>query len=281
MTAMTAMTAEKSIPQDAIEHIRESSPLIHHITNYVTVNDCANICLAIGASPVMADALGEAAGIAGIASAVVLNMGTLNERTISSMLAAGKAANEQGIPVVFDPVGVGASALRNETAAEILETVHISVLRGNSSEIRCLSGLASKTRGVDASSEDMGAPSEAASIAQELAGRLNCVVAITGAVDVVSDGTKTVMIENGHAFLQRLTGTGCMCSTLVGSCLGALAYDPFGATLTALLVMGIAGEVAFENAGLAGTGSYRMALHDAVSNMDTQMLKNMARIREV
>lgn len=263
-----------------IEQVRTKKPLVHHITNYVTVNDCANITLGIGASPIMADALAEAGDIAAIASAVVLNMGTLNERTIPSMLAAGKAANAAGVPVVFDPVGAGASALRNDTAAQLLREVKVTVLRGNISEIRFLAGLQSETKGVDASDDDLRNTEDTQAIAMGLAGKLGCVVAITGAADVVSDGRNVVFIENGHPMLSNLTGTGCMCSSLIGSFCGAAPDQPFAATAAALLSMGIAGEIAFEAAGSQGNGSFRVALHDAISQMNTDIMTRRAKCHE-
>lgn len=263
-----------------VEQVREKKPLVHHITNYVSVNDCANVTLAIGASPIMADALGEAADIAAIASAVVLNMGTLNERTIASMLKAGGAANEAGVPVVFDPVGADASRLRNEVAARILKEVKIGVLRGNISEVRFLAGLASTTRGVEASEDDLQGAAKAMTIAKTLAARLGCVVAITGATDVVSDGEKVVCIENGHPMLGNLTGTGCMCSSLIGSFCGAAPDTLLDATAAALLSMAIAGEIAHEKAGQLGNGSFRVALHDAVSRMDADIVSGRAKLYE-
>lgn len=262
-----------------VDVVRGAQPLVHHITNYVTVNDCANITLGIGASPIMADAIGEAADIASIASAVVLNMGTLNDRTIPSMKAAGMAANTGGRPVVFDPVGAGASRLRNDTAEGLLADVKVAVLRGNISEISFLAGLQSETKGVDASRGDMES-ADAKAVAQALAGQLGCVVAITGAVDVVSDGEKTLCIENGHPMLSNLTGTGCMCSSLIGSYCGAAHDSPLEATAAALLTMGVAGEIAFEAAGQQGNGSFRVALHDAVSRMDAGTLRKRAKLYE-
>lgn len=262
-----------------INQVRRTKPLIHHITNYVTVNDCANITLAAGASPIMADAAAEAGEIAALSAALVLNMGTLNERTIPAMLAAGKAANAAGVPVIFDPVGAGASQFRNETAKQLISQIKISVLRGNISEIRFLAGLASGTRGVDAADSDSGRLDDALAIARSLAGRQNGVVAITGATDIISDGNKTFCIENGHPMLSSLTGTGCMCTSLIGSFCGANA-DPLPAAAAALLTMGIAGEIAFEKAGKIGTGSFRTALHDAVSRMSADTLKRRARCYE-
>ncbi|MCL2120879.1 MAG: hydroxyethylthiazole kinase [Clostridiales bacterium] len=263
-----------------LSKVREQKPLVHHITNYVTVNDCANATLGIGASPVMADAIGEAADIAAIASSVVLNMGTLNERTIPSMVAAGKAANEKGIPVVFDPVGAGASKLRNETAARILSDVKLSVLRGNISEIKFVAGQQSETKGVDASESDTANASGAGNLAKELAQKLDCVVVISGAVDTVSDGKKTVFVENGQPMLGSLTGTGCMCTSLIGAFCGAMPSEPLAAAAAAMLCMSIAGELAYGKTEQQGAGSFHMALHNEISLMDAGVLERLAKIRE-
>ena len=260
--------------------VKRKKPLVHHITNYVTVNDCANITLSIGASPVMADCVDEAAEIAGIASALVINMGTLNSSTIPSMIAAGKAANARGIPVVFDPVGAGASRLRNETAMRIINEVKLAVLRGNISEIKFVSGLQSATKGVDASDADKADPDSAAKLARELALKLRSVVVISGEVDTVSDGAKTVLVENGNPMLGNLTGTGCMCSSLIGSFCGAMHDEPFSASVTAMVTMGICGELAYKKAGHLGSGSFHEALRDAVSQIDQLTFERLAKIRE-
>ena len=272
---MNRMTKQAA---DLIEKVRGQVPLVHQITNYVTVNDCANITLAVGASPIMADDIGEAADIAGIASALVLNIGTLNERTIASMLAAGKRANERGIPVVLDPVGAGASRLRNETTLAILRQVRLAVVRGNLSELSFVAGLGASTRGVDASDADAGR--DAVTVAREAARQLGCVAAVTGAVDVISDGTRTVEIRNGHPMLSRVTGTGCMSTALVGACAGA-ADDCLTAAVAAIAAMGIAGEIAYERAGEQGTGSFRTALMDAVSRLDRTVMESRANILEI
>lgn len=261
-----------------IKAVRAKKPLVHHITNYVTAGDCANITLALGASPIMADAMEEAGDIARIASALVLNMGTLNARTVPAMLAAGKAANEAGVPVVFDPVGAGASAFRNETAARILAEVKPAVVRGNISEIRYLAGLASQTKGVDASEDDMRG--DAVAVAKGLAARLDCVVAITGAVDTVSDGAEVICVENGHPMLSVISGTGCMCSSLIGAFCGVAPKKPLEATVAALLCMGIAGEMAYERAGQAGNGSFHAAIHDCVSLLDAKAIAGRAKLYE-
>lgn len=172
----------------AADKVRDICPLVHCITNYVTVNDVANCILAIGASPIMADDIAEAADITSISKALVINMGTLNARTVESMVAAGKKANELGVPVVFDPVGAGASNFRNETAKRILENVKISILRGNLSEMSYLAGLEVSTKGVDTSEADE--KNDPVSVAKKTAAKYNCVAAITGAVDTITDGKR-------------------------------------------------------------------------------------------
>ncbi|MDU1068983.1 hydroxyethylthiazole kinase [Clostridium sp.] len=267
---------------ELLNRLKNKKPLIHNITNYVTVNDCANILLAIGASPIMADDLKESADITSIASALVINIGTLNERTIESMIASGKKANELNIPVVLDPVGAGASLFRNETTKRILEEIKISVLRGNMSEIKFIAGLESETKGVDASESDLKSDSdEGIRVAKSLAKRFNCTVAITGVCDIVSDGEKSVTIENGTKMLSNVTGTGCMTTALVGGYLGACETkeDLFIAAVSGIVSMGICGEIAEERAGSIGLGSFHMAIIDAVSNLDEEDLLKRSKIK--
>lgn len=260
--------------------VRTEKPLVHHITNYVTVNDCANITLAIGASPIMADDIDEAADITAISSALVLNIGTLNERTIESMLAAGKRANQQGVPVVLDPVGAGASELRNRTTQRILNEVRISVLRGNLSEVRFVAGLDSRTKGVDVSEEDSkGGLQAGRETAQAVSKHFSCVTAITGAVDIVTDGSRTLYLHNGVSALSGVTGTGCMCSSLIGSFCG-VTDDFLSAAAGGILSMSIAGEIAAEQAGKLGSGSFRVALVDAISRMNNKVLEERAKLDE-
>lgn len=267
---------------ELLNRLKNKKPLIHNITNYVTVNDCANILLAIGASPIMADDLREAEDITSIASALVINIGTLNERTIESMIASGKKANELNIPVVLDPVGAGASSFRNETTKRILEEIKISVLRGNMSEIKFIAGLECETKGVDASESDLKSDSdEGVRVAESLAKRFNCTVAITGVCDIVSDGEKSVTIENGTKMLSNVTGTGCMTTALVGGYLGACETkeDLFIAAISGIVSMGICGEIAEEKSGNIGLGSFHMAIIDAVSNLDEEVLLNRSKIK--
>lgn len=267
---------------ELLNRLKNKKPLIHNITNYVTVNDCANILLAIGASPIMADDLKESADITSIASALVINIGTLNERTIESMIASGKKANELNIPVVLDPVGAGASLFRNETTKRILEEIKISVLRGNMSEIKFIAGLESETKGVDASESDLKSDSdEGIRVANSLAKRFNCTVAITGVCDIVSDGEKSVTIENGTKMLSNVTGTGCMTTALVGGYLGACETkeDLFISCYFRNSIYGICGEIAEERAGSIGLGSFHMAIIDAVSNLDEEDLLKRSKIK--
>jgi hydroxyethylthiazole kinase len=267
------------ITKDAAEilaKVRRQSPLVHNITNYVTVNDCANALLAAGASPIMADEIDEAANITSISSALVLNIGTLNRRTVESMLASGKKANELGIPVVLDPVGAGASALRNRTVSELLRRIRVTVLRGNLSEMSFLAGIRSATKGVDASESDR--ENDAGAVAAALARKYRCAAAVTGAVDALSDGERVIKIRNGHPMLSRVTGTGCMTSALTGAC--AAAGNPLAAAAAAVAAMGIAGELAFETAGNAGTGSFHIAVIDALSRLGPALFERRAKIDE-
>lgn len=265
---------------NAWKEIHAKKPLVHHITNYVTVNDCANIVLAAGASPIMADDIGEVGEIVSISSALVLNIGTLNERTVASMVAAGKKANERNIPVVLDPVGAGASHLRNEAVERILREVKISVLRGNLSEVRFAAGLSAAAKGVDVSDEDLArGVQEGAAAARRAARQLRCVAAVTGATDCISDGERTLLIDNGTTRLSGVTGTGCMCTSLVGSFCAAVP-DPFVAAAGGVLTMGIAGELAEAAAENAGSGSFHMAVLDAVSRMNPETLEGRAKLRE-
>ncbi len=264
-----------------LNEVRNKKPLVHNITNYVTVNDCANILLALGASPIMADDIKEAADITTISSALVINIGTLNERTIESMIASGKKANELNIPVVFDPVGAGASAFRNATTKKIIEEVRINVLRGNMSEIKFIAGLQANTKGVDASEADTkGGNDEDINIAKSLAEKLNCTVAITGVTDIVSDGQRVAILENGHKMLANVTGTGCMTSALIGGFCGA-GLDYFIGAISGITSMGIAGEIAFEKAGSIGTGSFHIAIIDAISTLNNEIIGSMAKVSEI
>jgi len=269
---------------DLLGLIKAKRPLVHHITNYVTANDCANIVLAIGASPIMADDMEEVEDIVSLASALVLNMGTLNKRTVEAMLAAGKKANELGIPVILDPVGAGATTFRSKTAERIVNEIKLAVIRGNMSEIKSISGLGSTTKGVDASEQDIAQSEDlkyGKSIAENLSSRLNCVTAITGATDIVSKGGKTLFIDNGHKMLSAVTGTGCMCTSLIGACC-AVTKDYFTAVAAGILTMGISGEKAYEKliSSDNGSGIFRVKLIDSVFQLTGKDLEERGKVRE-
>ena len=259
-----------------LREVREKRPLVHCITNYVTVNDCANALLAVGAAPVMADDIGEVDDIAALAGALVINIGTLNARTIQSMLAAGRRAAALNLPVVLDPVGAGASALRTQTACDLLRSIPFAVIRGNVSEIKALMGGGGTTRGVDADEKDWSSGGLDGVIAatSALARRTGAVVAVTGVTDVVSDGSRALAIRNGHAMMSRITGSGCMLSAVIGAFCGAAPDRTFDAVGAAIAAMGLAGEQAAARAAKerTGTGSFRTYLIDSLSLMDEAVL---------
>ncbi len=250
---------------DMMEKVRRTCPLVHHITNYVTVNDCANMCICAGGSPVMTDAEKDVPDMVKLASAVVLNIGTLNDRTIGSMLLAGKTANSLGIPVILDPVGVGATPYRTETAWRILDEVKIAVIKGNHGEISVLAGSGGKVRGVDSvsSSDDI------ASSARELALRTGAIVAATGPVDYVSDGKAVITLRNGSKFMGTVSGTGCMLSSVTGAYIGACGVS-LESVASAVSVFTIASEVAVRDGKVFGPGSFRTKLFDSLYNLKTE-----------
>ena len=251
-----------------LNQIRAASPLVHCITNYVTVNDVANVLLAIGARPIMADDPEEVEEITALCAGLCLNIGTLNARTIPSMLAAGKHARALGHPVVLDPVGAGASRLRTETALRILDEVHPTVVRGNISEIRTLAIGSGTTQGVDASAADAVTEETLAATADFLRGfaaRAEVIVVVTGAIDLVTDGVTVYAVRNGRAEMGRVTGTGCQLSALLAA---ALAIEPLGllaSVAETVALMGVAGEIACAQMGERdGNAAYRTRIIDAI-----------------
>ncbi len=249
--------------------IRERRPLVHQITNFVVMNETANATLALGALPVMAHAPQEVEEMASAASALVLNIGTLSDEWIEAMIAAGRAANEAGVPVVLDPVGAGATEYRTDTCRRLLDVLELAVVRGNSAEIATLAGRRAEIRGVEAVG-DGGGPN----LAREAATVLGCVVAVTGPVDHVSDGETVNSVANGHELMGTVTGTGCM-STAITGCFVAVQPDPLSAATEALVAFGVAGEDAAEHA--RGPGSFHVALYDALYALDPATLDSRAR----
>ncbi|MFB4164423.1 hydroxyethylthiazole kinase [Alteribacillus sp. JSM 102045] len=258
-----------------LEQVREQKPLIHNITNVVVTNFTANGILSMGASPVMANAVQEAADMASAADALVLNIGTLNEGQVESMMLAGKQANEKGIPVVLDPVGAGATTYRTETARNLLEQLNITLLRGNEAEVSAIAGLDSDIRGVDASGRerDLGA------IAGHAAKTLNIPVAVTGAKDAVTDGTNLYTIYNGHSMLTKITGTGCLASAVTAAFLTVSGSVAEGAA-AALGYYGVAAERAEGFASMEGPGTFQMELLNALYHSGEMDFKQQLHIEK-
>ena len=258
-------------PGTTLATLRERRPLVHSITNYVVMNETANAVLALGALPVMAHAAEEVAEMVGLAGALVLNIGTLEEAWVDSMLVAGAAANERGVPVVLDPVGAGATRYRTDTAKRILDAVDVAVLRGNAGEVATLVGVEAEVRGV----ESIGADGDAAELARVAARTLGLVASVTGPVDHVSDGERTIAVANGHELLAAVTGTGCMSTVLTG-CFLAAKDDVLEAAAEALVAFGVAGEDAA--VGAKGPGSFHVALYDALAALDPATLTGRAKL---
>lgn len=236
-----------------LDKIRAVNPLVHNITNVVVTNFTANGLLALGASPVMAYAHEEVADMAAIAGALVLNMGTLTEQEVQSMLIAGESANKHEVPVIFDPVGVGATPYRTETAKRVLSRLDISILRGNAAEIANAAGQQWDIKGVDAGEAKGNTQELAKTAAQEL----RTVAVITGKQDVVSDGETTFIVNNGHPLLTKVTGTGCLLTSVIGA-FSAVEKDPVRAAVAALVVYGTAAELAAEATGDQGPGTFQI-----------------------
>jgi len=258
-------------PGATLGAIRDHKPLVHNITNYVVMNETANAILALGALPVMAHAKDEVREMVGLAGALVLNIGTLSEDWIEAMLLAGAAANEQLIPVVLDPVGVGATAYRTNTAKRILDVVDVAVLRGNAGEVATLVGVEAEVRGV----ESVGGGGDPGQLAREAAKTLGVVAAVTGPVDHVSDGDRSAAVANGHELLAAITGTGCMSTALTG-CFLAGKEDAFEAAVEALVAFGVAGEDA--SVGAMGPGSFHVGLYDALAALDPSTLTGRGKV---
>ncbi len=258
-------------PGESLRRLREKRPLVHQITNYVVMNETANATLAIGALPVMAHAPEEVEEMAGLAGALVLNIGTLSASWIDAMLLAGRAANARGVPVVLDPVGVGATRYRTDTAKRILDVVDVAVLRGNAGEVATLAGVDAEVRGV----ESIGAAESAADVARSAALSLGVVASVTGSVDHVSNGARVVAVENGHPLLASITGTGCMSSAITGAFLAVRPDEPLEAAAEALAAFGVAGENAAP--GAKGPGSFHVNLYDALAALDPDLLDERAR----
>jgi hydroxyethylthiazole kinase len=258
-----------------LEKVREKKPLVHHITNWVTIYDCANVVRAIGALPVMAHAIEESSEMQGIANALVLNIGTLTPQLVESMIAAAKKANELQHPVVLDAVGAGATKLRTEKAKEILEKVRVDILKGNKSEIAKLAGADVLTRGVEASTVE----GNIIELAKRLALERKNIVVVTGAQDIVASAAgKNFLVKNGHPLMGKFVGTGCMAASLIG-CFAAVEADYAKASAAALSCFGIAGELAAKKA--KAPAAFKQQLFDELYNLKPAVVKKMQKISEL
>ena len=262
-----------AVPAALLAAVRSERPLIHHITNSVTINDCANITICAGAAPVMAEAPEEVAEMVAAAGALVLNIGTLSATQVDAMLIAGRRANDLGIPVVLDPVGAGATAFRTATVWRLLDALDIAVLKGNAGEIGVLAGTDGSVRGVD-STGTLDDPVETARACARVTGT---VVSMTGAVDVVTDGDRVFLVRNGVPAMDRLSGTGCMASSITAA-FAAVADDYAVSSAAALAAFGRAGERAA--AGARGPYSFRTALFDELAGLTAEDLAGHAQIEE-
>ena len=264
-----------------LENVRTKSPLVHNITNYVTVNDVANVLLAAGGSPIMSDDANDVEDITSICGGLNINIGTLNKNTIPSMFLAGKKANALGHIVLLDPVGAGASRLRTDTANRLMREVRFDAVRGNISEIKTLCTGSGTTKGVDADAVD--AVTEAnldngVALVKAFAKQTGCIIAVTGAIDLVSDGERCWCIRNGRAEMSRITGTGCQLSALMTAFLVANPDRKLDAAAAAVCMMGLAGEIGWANMQPGdGNSTYRNRIIDAIFNMTGDALEEGAK----
>lgn len=266
---------------EIIANVRKNVPLVHNITNYVTVNDVANVLLACGGSPIMSDEPDDVADITSICGGLNINIGTLNKNSIEAMFIAGKRANELDHVVLLDPVGAGASALRTNTALKLIDEVKFDVIRGNVSEIKTLVLGSGTTKGVDADAADAVTDNNLDAMVKfvkEIAEKFNTIIAITGAIDLVADKDKCYIIRNGRPEMGKITGTGCQLSGMIPAYVVANKDNKLEAVAAAVCTMGVAGEIAFEKM-LPGDGNstYRNRIIDAIYNMDDETLAKYAK----
>lgn len=256
---------------EAFSSVRMKKPLVEQITNYVTINDCANVTLAIGASPVMGDSFDEADQMTSISDSLVINFGGIGKESLATMIKAGRIANEKNIGIVFDPVGVGATKYRNDSVFDFLKEVHPSIIKGNASEILYLSGENVKTKGVDSELDSLLAKDAAIKVAN----KYNCVCAVTGKVDIITDGRIVVTVENQSDKLAYITGTGCMIASLCGSFLGA-TKNPLVSAICGVVSMSLCGEMALEDG--VSIGTYRQRLMDNIFELNAQKVEKYGKI---
>ncbi|MCR2033838.1 hydroxyethylthiazole kinase [Anaerofustis stercorihominis] len=268
--------------KEMMENVRNKTPLIHNITNYVTVNDCANTLLACGGSPIMADDSNEAEEITTICGGLNINIGTLNKNTIPSMILAGKKANELSHPVILDPVGAGASSLRTDTAKDLLKEIKFSVIKGNISEIKTLYMGSGTTKGVDADIADKVTDEnidDAVEFIKGFSAKTGAIIIVTGEIDIIANEEKAYIVRNGHSMMSNITGTGCMLSAMTAAYITANDDDMLEACLASVCLMGYAGEIAYKKMKETGAGNstFRNYLIDAIFNMTGDELEKGAK----
>ena len=271
----------EQILKTMLENVRAKTPLVHNITNYVTVNDVANVLLAAGGSPIMSDDADDVEDITSICGGLNINIGTLNKNTIPSMFLAGRKANELGHIVLLDPVGAGASRLRTDTANRLMQEVRFDAVRGNISEIKTLCTGSGSTKGVDADAVDAVTEAnldDGVQLVKAFAQKTGCIIAVTGAIDLVSDGERCWCIRNGRAEMSRITGTGCQLSALMTAFLVANPDRKLDAAAAAVCMMGLAGEIGWANMQPGdGNSTYRDRIIDAIFNMTGDALEEGAK----
>jgi len=259
--------------QGMLTRIREEKPLVHNITNYVVMNFTANTLLAMGASPVMAHAANEVEEMVSLARALVINIGTLSDPWIGAMLLAGRKASEKGLPIVFDPVGSGATSLRTATTRRLARDLKLAIIRGNASEILSIGSSETVTKGVDSLHE----VDQVAGMARATAKETRSVVAVTGKVDLITDGTRVIRCRNGHPLMGKVTGTGCAATAAIGA-FAAVTPDAMEAAAAGLAFFGLAGELAAAKA--QSPGSFMIALIDALYDISPEELQARALLEE-
>ncbi len=264
-----------------LENVRKKSPLVHNITNYVTVNDVANVLLACGGSPIMADEPDDAVEITAICNGLNINIGTLNSRTIESMFKAGKKAQELGHVILLDPVGAGASTLRTTTALNLMKEIKFDVIRGNASEIKTLVLGSGTTHGVDADMADAVNDNNLdfmIKFVKDFSKTSGAVIALTGAIDLVADSERCFVIRNGRPEMGKITGTGCQLSGMMTAFVVANPDKKLEAAAASVCAMGLAGEIGFNNLKSdEGNSTYRNKIIDAIYNMTGKILDDGAK----
>ena len=267
--------------KECMDNVRKNVPLVHNITNYVTVNDVANILLACGGSPIMSDEPEDVEDITSVCGGLNINIGTLHQSSIEGMLLAGKKANELGHPVLLDPVGAGASRLRIDTALRIMKEIKLTVIRGNISEIKTLAYGSGTTKGVDADVADAVTEetlNDAIAFVKNFARKTSCIIAVTGAIDLVSDGEICYVIRNGRPEMGKITGTGCQLSGMMTAYVTANQEKPLEAAASAVCIMGLAGEIGWSRMQEGdGNATYRNRIIDAVYQMTGEDLEKGAK----